>query len=162
MSMICKLASVPDREAQVVLSDPSALYELLEALEGSESVLSLESSWHGLHFILTGTAGEGEPPQNFLVAGGEAVEDEDVGYGPARVFDAGMVLDLDTALGMISDEEFARRFDPARLAAAEIYPQIWDEPRQDLLEGYGYCFRELKAHVHRASQTGQALIVTIT
>jgi hypothetical protein len=161
MGMTCQLISVPDQEAQMLLSDPPAIYEWLEALDGSASVLHLETSWHGLHFVLTGTAAEGEPPQNFLVAGGEAVGEEDVGYGPARVFDADMVLDLDRALGSISDEEFARRFDPRRLAAAEIYPQIWDEPRQDLLVVYGNCFRELKAYVHRAAQTRQALIVTL-
>jgi hypothetical protein len=146
----------------MLLSDPPAIYELLEALHGSPSVLSLETSWHGLHFVLTGTAGEGEPPHNFLVAGGEPVGDEDTGYGPARVFDADSVLDLVTALGSISDEEFARRFDPRRMAVAGIYPEVWDEPRPALLAVYRRCFRELKAHVHRAAQTGQALIVMIT
>jgi hypothetical protein len=160
--MICNLVSVPDEEAQPLLSDPSAIYDLLDTLQESEAMLSLETSWHGLHFVLTGTAEEGEPPENILVAGGEPVGDEDMGYGPARVLDAGMVLHLDRVLGRISDEEFARRFDPARLDAAGVYPQIWDEPRQELLAVYGRCFRELKTHVHRAAGQGHVLIVMLT
>src|SRR5829696_7547426 len=39
---------------------------------------NFEKSWHGLHFLLTGTAWEGEPPLNFLLAGGREI---DIGLG---------------------------------------------------------------------------------
>lgn len=46
--------------------------------------VDLDKSWHGLHFLFTGTAWEGEEPACFLVLGGEGIGN-DVGYGPARV-----------------------------------------------------------------------------
>jgi len=46
--------------------------------------LDLDKAWGGLHFLLTGTAWEGEPPHSFLLDG-DTVGDIDVGYGPARV-----------------------------------------------------------------------------
>jgi hypothetical protein len=37
----------------------------------------LEGAWHGLHFLFTGTAWEGDEPACYLVRGGDAVGDED-------------------------------------------------------------------------------------
>ena len=43
--------------------------------------IDLDKSWHGIHFLLTGAAWEGERPLNFLILGGEEVGDIDVGHG---------------------------------------------------------------------------------
>jgi hypothetical protein len=162
MSMICDLYVVPAKAAQEVLGRPASIHKLLESLQRSDSCRSLDKSWHGLHFVLTGTDWEGDPPLNFLGRGGTPVGDVDVGYGPARVLSPSEVAELDAALGAISDEEFARRFDPARLAEAEIYPQIWDEPIEELRQEYGDHFQDMKRHVHRAAQNGHALIVVVS
>ncbi len=162
MGMICKLFIVPATAARQVLDDPAKVHELLESLMGSGAGLSLEKSWHGLHFVLTGTAWEGVSPLSFLATGGATVGDEDIGYGPARILDPDGVAELDKALGAISDAEFARRFIPAALSKAEIYPEIWDDPLESLLAEYKSYFQEMKEHVHRAAQTGQALLVAIT
>ena len=52
--------------------------------EGIET--DLDKAWHGIHYLLTGTAWAGAEPLNFIVCGGTEVGDIDVGYGPARVF----------------------------------------------------------------------------
>jgi hypothetical protein len=161
MSMICELFIVPEQTARQVLDNPAEIHQLLESLEDSQSVLSLEKSWHGLHFVLAGTAWGGDPPLNLLVGGGLPVGNEDVGYGPARVLDPVGVTEFDKALEAISDADFARRFDPEELTTAEIYPQIWDEPLEELLQEYRSYFQEMKRHVHRAAQSRQAVIVTI-
>ena len=134
MSMICELFIVPAAAARQVLDDPAKVHDLLESLMGSGAGLSLEKSWHGLHVVLTGTAWEGVSPLNFLATGGATVGDDDIGYGPARILDPAGVAELDKALGAISDAEFARRFIPAALSKAEIYPEIWAEPLEDLLD----------------------------
>jgi hypothetical protein len=161
MSMICELFIVPDQSARQVLGNPAEIHQLLESLEGSDAVLSLEKSWHGLHFVLAGTTSGGDPPLNFLMGGGVPVGDEDVGYGPARVLDPVGVAEFDKALEAISDADFARRFDPAELTGALIYPMIWDEPLDELMQEYRSYFQEMKRHVHRATQSRQALILTI-
>jgi hypothetical protein len=161
MSMICEVSAIPDTVALEVLSQPRRIRELLESLDHAGKALSLEKSWHGLHFTLTGTAWEGNPPLDFIAAGGETVGNEDVGYGPARVLRADKVHKLDAALSAISPDVFDRKFDVSALNEAEIYPQIWDEPREDLLEEYGGYFDELRKLVQKAAQNDQALIITI-
>ena len=131
MSMICELFIIPARTARELIADPTGVHKLLESLEGSDQVLSLEKSWHGLHFVLTETAWEGRPPLDFLASGGVPVGDEDVGYGPARILDPEGVTALDEALTEIEQSDFHRNFDPIALSDAAIYPQIWDEPVED-------------------------------
>lgn len=161
MSMICELFIVSPQTARQLIADPTQIYDVLKSLEGSDSVLSLEKSWHGLHFAITGSAWEGSPPLNFLAGGGVQVGEEDVGYGPARLLDSNSVAALNAALTAFSDADFTRNFDPARLSGADIYPQIWDESLVDLKVEYGGYLQEMKAHVQRASKTGQALLVAI-
>lgn len=42
----------------------------------------MDKAWHGIHYLLTGTAWEGDPPLNFLVTGGREVGTEEIGIGP--------------------------------------------------------------------------------
>jgi hypothetical protein len=161
VSMICELFVIPAQTARQLAADPGGVHAVLRSLEGSDSVLSLEKSWHGLHFTLTGTAWAGNPPLNLLAAGGTPVGDEDVGYGPARVISPSEVVALNAALAAFTEADFDRDFDPAKLGAAEVYPQIWDEPLEDLKQEYGGYLREMKAHVREAAEAGRALMVTI-
>ena len=91
---------------------PPPVQELTLAEDELHQV-DLDKSWHGLHFLLTGSAWDGAPPLNFLVAGGTEVGDIDVGYGPARAFRAAEVAQIDQALGVLSADELKRRFNPA-------------------------------------------------
>lgn len=159
--MIGSLFMVPKQDALTVLRDPTGIHDLLERLYGTSSHVSLEKSWHGLHFVLTGTAWDGQPPLNFLVTGGKPIGEEDVGYGPARLLDLTAVSTLAAALTSFTDAQFEKRFDLAALEREEIYPRIWDEPRDDLLSEYGGYFQDLKAFVARAAKANQALIIAI-
>jgi hypothetical protein len=48
--------------------------EVSYALErGQTSSVHLEKAWHGLHFLLTGSAGESGVPLGFLLEGGQEV-----------------------------------------------------------------------------------------
>ena len=161
MSMIGEVYLVPVEKAQSLTTDPSGVHALIEELQGSEQAISLEKSWHGLHFVLTGTAWEGNPPLNFIAGGGVPLGDEDVGYGPGRLLAVPDVRALDAALDEISDADFIEKLDPVRLTEADIYPQIWDEPLEDLQQEYAGYFNEFRSLVKRAAKTGQALMIAI-
>ena len=111
--------------------------------DGEGDVGDIDKSWHGIHFLLTGTADEGNPPLDFLVGGGAYVGDEDVGYGPARAFTSSETKAIERALALLSDEELERRFAPDAMMKAEIYPEIWDRtpPNDDPL---GYLMEYVK------------------
>lgn len=157
MGMYCEVYRVPAATAERLVDEPSGLIEIMSDLEGPEDAVSLEKSWHGLHYVLTGTADEGSPPLNFLLAGGTPLGDDD----SERLIAADQVQAIAAALQPIGEQEFAARFDPAALDEAGAYPGIWDEPLEELLEEYSGYFRELKPLVKRAADSNSCLLVTL-
>ena len=109
----------------------------LELTDGEGDLGDLDKSWHGIHYLLTGTADESGTPLEFLVAGGTSVGDEDVGYGPPRVFTSAETRAIAGALAAVTDEDLRSRFAPEAMMRAEIYPEIWDrDPKDDDTLGY--------------------------
>ncbi len=116
-----------------------------------------EKSWQGLHYLLTGTASEGEPPLNFLMGGGRELEIED-GEMPLLTHSSGDVRRISEALTRLSDDEIRRRVNPAEMNGLEIYPGIWDpENLKYLLEDVG----RLRQTVSAVAGRGLGLLVSI-
>src|SRR5262245_58294684 len=161
MGMYLSLHAVRPDDLQALLDDPEAIPDLLGAARRGGASLSLEKAWHGLHYLLTGTAWENASPLGFLLQGGEPVG-EDLGYGPARLFRPDAVQQLDAALAQVSDDQLWSRFDPEQMEQEQIYPGTWDEPEADLREEYVGYFQELKRLVGQARAEGQALLVLLS
>ena len=123
--------------------------------------LSLEKAWHGLHYLLTGSAAEGDWPLAFLLQGGEEVGDDD-GYGPPRLFSPEEVREIDAALTAISDDVLWSRFDPEQMSAEGVYPDCWDESEDELREEYLGYFHEMKTVIKNASTKGKSLLISLT
>jgi hypothetical protein len=133
-----------------MLSSPAASQD--------RSTVQLEKSWHGLHYLLTGSPDPGEGPLAFLLSGGEAIGDDESGL---RLFTPEQVRDLDTALSAVSAEQLWQRFDPDRMTDEGVYPVIWDEPEEELREEYLEYFHAMKDLIHRANRAGNALLLSI-
>jgi len=135
----------------------------LELTEGEMVGTDLDKAWHGIHFLLTASAWEGDPPLNFLVSGGTEVGDVDVGYGPARVFRSSEVAEIHKALGEVQEDDLRARFQPEAMMKEDIYPRIWDrDPEDD--DPLGYLleyFAILKKFVGHAAGKGLGLVVTM-
>jgi Domain of unknown function (DUF1877) len=131
----------------------------------NDSQLDIDKAWHGLHFIFTGAASEGEPPGCFLVNGGEEIGDEDDDNRP-RLLDPKQVRQFSDFLTSLSDDEFTRRYDAERMTALEIYPEvIWkrdagsQNPPIDYLRS---AFHDLRAFVATAADRGNAIVVDVS
>jgi hypothetical protein len=163
MSMNCTLYAIPEAAARQVLAKADFPDDFFEVHGRQEKTLSLHKRWHGLHFVLTGTAWEGKDPLCFLVSGGEAAgeEGEDEAEVLPRVLLPAYVKKLDKALAALTDHDFERRFDLKRLAKEQIYPRIWDEPRESLLAEYRGGFEELRRFVRQAAQAREALLIRL-
>lgn len=132
--------------------------------EGEGDDVGLDKAWHAIHYLLTGTAWDGDPPLDLLVTGGTPVGDVDVGYGPARALTAAEVAEAHRALDGLSDEELRGRFDPAAMTDADIYPSIWDRaPEEDDVLGYvmGHL-AELRAFLARAAGAGMGAVISLS
>ena len=121
----------------------------------------VDKAWHGIHYLLTGTAGEGEPSLDFIVSGGTLVGDLEIGSGPARVLTAAETLALRDALDSIGDEELASRFNPSEMAALEIYPDIWsgEAAEKESLEYLMEYVRVLRGFLEQTTRERLGLVL---
>lgn len=135
----------------------------LELTEWEGVSQDLDKAWHGIHYLLTMSEWEGDPPLNFLLKGGRAVPGIDVGYGMARIFSTQEVRSIHTAIAAIDDEFLRGRFDPAKMTELEIYPQIWDrDPSED--DTLEYCLeysQTLKQFLSDSVKNDMGMVVSI-
>jgi hypothetical protein len=120
--------------------------------------LSLDTAWHGVHYLLSGTANHSDTPPGRAVLGGIEIGDDD-GHGPARYFTAAQVAAVAAALAeSLTSGDAARRFDPRAMTMVEIYPGAWDDDARDrLLES----LTSLSGFFSAAAARGSAIITAI-
>ncbi len=188
MSMIGNFRTAPDAEIDALLARPKRIELLLYGEyapdksskggffsffkkkeepadtwkpEEPGAELDVDKAWHGIHFLLTGSAWEGSGPEAFVVAGGTAIGDVDVGYGPARAFKSKEVREIAERLKSVDKKSLEQRCDKKAFQENEIYPEIWDEVPEDC---FGYLlenFELLKRFITKAAEDKKALIVYI-
>lgn len=162
--LVFKLLAPDDPELYEEVRGDSSADDGLELRENEGDSLHLDKSWHGIHYLLTGTAWEGEPPLHLLVAGGESIGDLDVGQGPARAFTAAQVAEASRALAALSDASIRSRFDPKAMLGAQIYPEIWDRP-PDEDDTLGYLMEflgHLRRYLARQASAGMGVVISLS
>jgi hypothetical protein len=115
--------------------------------EGEEREIDLDKAWHGIHYCLNRTDYEAEPPMDFITTGGTAAGCVDVGYGPARLFDAARVKQIHDRISGITTAQLREHYEPGEMDKLKIYPEIWS---RDGDEGFDYIadhFESLKAFI---------------
>ena len=171
MGMILGLQRIDDAEAERLLAEPESIEALLHPDDDADfdpatwtppdNQTDLDKAWHGLHYLLTGSSWEGEPPFDFLLNGGEEIGEVDVGYGPARAIRAGDVQRIAAALAPLDEDTLRGRFDAAAMTALEIYPATWDRGDAGDLDYLLSYFDTLKAFVCEAAERRQALVLSL-
>jgi hypothetical protein len=170
MGMYCDVRMLSPAEFDRLAEEPDALFEGEfddDAAEltgdpsdpnASPKRISLEKAWHGLHYLLTGTAQEGSGPLAFILAGGQNLGDDSE---PIRYFAPNETSAINRAVTAVSDDNLWSRFNPQAMEAADVYPGIWDEDEEDLKEEYLMYFGQLKKLIAAAAAQGHGLLVTI-
>lgn len=159
MSMMACVVMAQDGQLEQLLEDPDGIDDFLDE---EPTTLELEKAWHGLHWLLTGSADGGDPPLCFLLMGGEPVGDVDMGYGPARALSSELVARWSAALSAIAPDELAERFDAQAMVDAEIYPGNWLNEEVDELEYLMQAFESLREFVSKASEKRSGLLVYLS
>jgi Domain of unknown function (DUF1877) len=157
MGMISVWRLAADEQIDELLSEPAMIEQILDE-EGPD--IDLDRAWHGLHYLLAGSARETAGPRGYIL-GGHNIGEVCVGYGPARALTSGEVAIFDDLLQCISSEELQKRFDAEALMRAEIYPEIWDRALTGEEDVLGYLvehFVQLKQFVAGAHRDGVGVI----
>jgi hypothetical protein len=125
---------------------------------GKGASISLDKAWHGVHYLLCGKAEPGTGLASQAVMGGTEVGD-DLGYGPARYFEADEVAAIARELSRPNLEaEMMARWDRDQMVQLGIYPGGF-EPDDD--QWLMKAFRELRQFYVDASTANMCVVTCI-
>ena len=143
---------------------PPPAAEPLVLAEGEGTIVELDKTWHGVHWLLTGSAWEGEPPLDFILKGGTDLDYDGPWNSPPRTFSPAETRAIAEALARVSDDELRARYKPDEMLEAEIYPEIWDRQPDGAEDPQGYvmsALADVRAAVNLAVARGWGLIVSV-
>lgn len=121
-----------------------------------EPGLSLEKSWHGIHYLLTGVAEGGRPPLSWAVLGDKEIPEGErlMGHGPAHVLTGQQVSAVSKAIACFTKEKLLRKFDLKAMKAARVYGVRGAEDKEYLW----IYFQKLKAFYSQATRQNNGLL----
>mgnify|MGYP002867715070 CR=1 FL=1 len=165
MGMVGCFAAVGQETLRELKDNPEKNEEYLYPNDGEDeppNYLDVDKAWHGIHFMLTGSAEGGEEPLSLAILGGEEVG-EDMGYGPARLLTPQQVKVISAALTTLREQDFRSRFAPHEIAAAGVYPEvIWVRDGQEALDYVVENYRELVKFYADAAARGDGAILWLS
>lgn len=161
MSMIGNLAELTAEQLASLEDGSVSVAAFLDegAAGGPLRSEDFDKAWHGIHYLLTGKAWGGDGPLARALMGGTQLGEEDVGYGPATYLTAEEVAEVSRALEKISVDELHRRYDPAKMEKAEIYPSgIWEDEGEEAFDYLKPYFEQLVAFYKECAKNGNPLL----
>lgn len=167
MGMTASFVAVSPAELEAFQRDATDLqdfffgaFERGDAEETSRAV-DIDKSWAAIHFMLTGTAWGGEPPESLPILGGTEIG-EDMGYGPLRFLTPAEVVAANGVLAALPSAELKKRFIPAKLEEAEVYPTgIWLDEGEEGFDYIEHYYDQLRAFYAFAAKSGQAVLLAV-
>ncbi|QLQ36838.1 YfbM family protein [Micromonospora robiginosa] len=156
MVLIGRRLSGPELSAAA--ADPTTVAPLLH---GDDPLLDLDKSWHGLHYLLTGTAWDTDDGAGAAILGGEPIGD-DVGYGPPRLLAPDAVRAVADGLDAVNEATLRARFDPDAMTDEGIYPAIWHDGDDEFDTYLWPSFVELRRFYRTAATQGEGVLLAVT
>jgi hypothetical protein len=164
MGMVWVAALATDKEIASIRSDPESALDFVDSETAYKSgrQIDLDKQWHGVHFLLTHSAGATDDPLSIIIGNFEEIG-PDNGYGPAWIIPAASFISCNAKLSKISDQEISARFDPEAMKREDIYladvfADEGDEARGFLMEDV----TRLRAFVSKAAEQSFNAIAFIT
>ncbi|WP_068620864.1 YfbM family protein [Paenibacillus tuaregi] len=158
MGMTGILKRIPEETLDLILKGDLDPEDVIRNEE--EPGLDLDKSWHALHFLLNGSAWEGEPPLFNAILGGAEIG-EDLGYGQIRYLTSKEVQEVALTLVSITEDDLMTRYDPDAMNQLEIYPfDNWSGPgERDYVLSY---YSDFKEYYMEAVRSGSAMLLLIS
>ena len=131
--------------------------------ENEQDRCCIDKAWHAIHYTLTGEVW-GISQDNILsqlVLGGVPVNDEDMGYGPMRLFDKGIVSQIAEALEGWDEVAFREKFNLQDMAENDVYPILEEENEEQFFQYVWASMDALKAFFKDAAQKNQNIVTLI-
>ena len=132
----------------------------LDISGSDDNTLDIDKSWHAIHFVLSGEVWEIDEDNllSQVVLGGSPVNDDDMGYGPARLLEKDLVKKLADALMSWDEKAFRHNFSMADMVENHVYPVMDDENEEQFFQYVWSNFKEVKTFFRQAADHGQNII----
>lgn len=160
MSMVVYLYRATAAEVTNFAAAPDAVHETIFDQSADGRVVDFDKAWHALHFILTGDSGKTDHPLSLLVATDEdLIGTDENGLGGYWQADPARVRAFADALAAISDDELARRYDPAAMVAEYVYlSDLFEEEGEQALPYVMQGVPALRRFADQAAQDSNYVI----
>lgn len=140
--------------------DEDLLEKTLDESSRERSVY-LDKAWHGIHFLLTGSAGPTSTLSSKVIFGGESIGPEQ-GYGQAQVLSPSEVRAIAKLLETETPERLSNRYDPRALERAKVYPDvIWVREGPEALRYVLTYYKSLIKFYREAAERRDAVILVV-
>jgi hypothetical protein len=155
------------KEGRVDFSDKQIRDEVLawaaeRKSEVGDTEVYLDKSWHGIHYLLTGSVDSNGSLASKVIMGGEDIG-PDRGYGPAQLLEPGEVKAIAQLLEQTTPDMLRKRFKPKEMTQADVYPgEIWARDGEEALQYVLEYYKKLVAFYKLAAERGQAVILVIS
>ncbi|MFJ9596701.1 YfbM family protein [Streptomyces virginiae] len=163
MSMNGEYLRVTPAELTRALKDPEWALDLAEEIQDVQEDIettpaearhfTTHQTWNLLDFLLKRSAF----PVDIVHGEEPFAEADDWGYGPPQYVTADRVRLAADTLTQMTYDQLIQCIDHSELAAAEIYPQIWDSPKS--LEWARDLFTPLTEFFQAAAADGHAMVI---
>ena len=158
-SMIMKLYVVDGDKMSVIEKDAARRRALVSETKPAR-MLSIEKTWNGIDFLLTGTNKTDQGPRSWVIYGRRQIG-EDMGYGPPGILTPDEVKQVAALLKEETPEKLASRYDPALMDKQKIYPEIWVSEGKNGLDWLLDYYRQLVSFYENAAKNGQGILIII-
>ncbi len=154
--MVAEFKKISSENLQKLLHDPSGLENVLFEDKDETNSYDLDKAWHAIHFLLNGSVQGVTTISGELIVGGKPISEEDVGYSPARYFEASKVADISEELETITVEDLFENFDPMLKKGNDIYSGFQNtDVDKEYISNH---FIGLKEFCKKATQENKCLI----
>lgn len=159
-SMIWMAVAVNVAQVGELTNNEEMLARTLLKAKG-EQAINLDKAWHGIHYLLNGTAWDVTSIAGQAILGGKEFG-IDMGYGPPRVLSSEDVKKVANALSALTPLQLSARYDPRLMEKEEIYPAIvWQREGTDALKWLLDDYAELSKFYQHAAEKNQAIIIAV-
>jgi Domain of unknown function (DUF1877) len=155
------------KEGHVDFSDKLTMDELQawaakRRADVGDTEVDLDKAWHGIHYLLTGSAEPGGTLASKVIMGGEDIG-PNRGYGPAQLLKPEEVKAIAHLLEETTSDMLRKRFAPKEMTRAGVYPEIiWERDGEEALKYVLDYYEKLVAFYKLAAQREQAVIFVIS
>jgi hypothetical protein len=130
--------------------------------EVGDTEVDLDKAWHGISYLLTGSAEPNGTLASKVIWGGEDIGPNQ-GYGPAQLLSPEDVKAIAHLLEQTAPEMLRGRFRQKEMTRAGVYPSvIWERDGEEALGYVLDYYKKLVAFYKRAAERGQAVIFAIS